>query len=279
MPKLKSALWTIACIVFIVSVAVAVRQWRVATDQTAEAGRLAAENHGLRAKLEETARERDSLRESLAVGRPAPPGEHERDQPDKDALAQAAADAQTIRQLNENLATATSTVNRLEERVAQLEGELKTVAEENERRAQSQQDLGEKIGGLNRIIAAMEREAKSRNDRLLQLELANKRLREENTAASRKSVEATNMASELQELFRRREVYLSGILSRYREVTDLFRSFSQTLENRSRQEGGGGSSAELSRIQNSISLAEEDLRQLSSLNAQAMQLQRKVFGR
>ncbi len=50
------------------------------------------------------------------------------------------------------------------------------------------------------------------------------------------------------------------------------------LENRTRQEGASGGVAELSRIQNSIALAEEDFRQLSGLNSQALQLQRKLGG-
>jgi hypothetical protein len=125
----------------------------------------------------------------------------------------------------------------------------------------------------------MERETRSRDERLAQLELANKRLREENAIATRKTAEAARMAADLQDLYRRRETYLSSILNRYREVTEQFRAFAGMLENRGRQEGTSGGSAELARIQNSIQMTEEDLRQLSSLNAQAIQLQRKIFGK
>lgn len=278
MPKLKSVLWEIAVLIGFAAAGVAIWQWKLATEQTATAARLSAENRALRAKLDDAARERDALRQALTVGRPVE-REQQPHQPDPEAVAKAAADARAIVQLGEKLSAAEAVAARLQERVEQLEGELKTVADENQRRTQSQQELAEKIGGLNRIIAAMEREAKSRNDRVVQLELTNKRLREENTSATRKSSEATAMASELQELVRRREVFLTSIISRYREVTDLFRSLSAMIENRSRQESSAGSAAELSRIQNSISMAEEDLRQLSSLNAQAIQLQRKISGK
>lgn len=279
MSKLKTAFGVTAGVVLLCAVAMALWQWREAVARNEAAARLAAENRALLLKLEQVSRERGVLREpegALAVSRP---DRAERNQPDKEALAKAAADALTIRQLHNELATATSNVSHLEERVAQMEGEMKNLAEENQRRAQSQQGLGEKIAGLNRIINAMEQEAKSRNDRLVELELANKRLREESAVAAKKTAEAARMAADLQDLYRRREAYLGNILNRYREVTDRFRAFAGMIENRGRQEGASSGSAELARIQNSIQTTEEDLRQLSSLNAQAIQLQRKIFGK
>jgi chromosome segregation ATPase len=279
MPKLKTALGVIAGVALLCAVVVAVWQWKAAMAGEAALGRLAAENRALKTKLDEVTRERDALREAQGALPLSRPAGAERNLPDKEALAKAAADALTIRQLREELAAAHSNVSNLEERVAQLEGELKDLTQENQRRAQSQQELGEKIAGLNRIISAMERETRSRDERLAQLELANKRLREENAIATRKTAEAARMAADLQDLYRRRETYLSSILNRYREVTEQFRAFAGMLENRGRQEGTSGGSAELARIQNSIQMTEEDLRQLSSLNAQAIQLQRKIFGK
>ncbi len=278
MPKLKTTLWIFVGVVMIASVILALRQWRIAQVTIVELQRTAAVNRDLKTRLDATTRERDALRAAhLGIAPPEP--RPTQGSPDQAELAKAAIDAQTIQQLRDNLTAANAHATRLEEQVAQLETDLKSVSDENQRRTKSQQDLGDKVDEMTRIINAMDREAKSRNDRLVQLEMTNRRLRDENQAATQKTSQATHMDSDLQELYRRREVYLTSLLSRYREVTDQFRAFSGMLENRGRQESGTGGGPELSRIQNSISLAEEDMRQLSSLNAQAQQLQRKLFGK
>ena len=68
------------------------------------------------------------------------------------------------------------------------------------------------------------------------------------------------------------------MLSRYRDLNDQFRSVSGMLDTRSRGEGAAGM-PDLGRLQNAISLAEEDMRQLGNLNAQALQLQRRMTQR
>ncbi len=77
----------------------------------------------------------------------------------------------------------------------------------------------------------------------------------------------TKISDDFDDLNRRRDQYMTNVLRRYREVTDLYRTLSL------RQEGPRD---DLSRIQNAISLAEEDMRQLQSLNAQARRLQRDL---
>jgi hypothetical protein len=74
---------------------------------------------------------------------------------------------------------------------------------------------------------------------------------------------------------------LNSLLSRYKEVTEQYRAFASILENRRGPEGTPGANIsiagpELSRIQNTLTLAEEDLRQLNALNAQALRIQKKL---
>jgi hypothetical protein len=81
--------------------------------------------------------------------------------------------------------------------------------------------------------------------------------------------------SDLDGLFRRREMYLNNILRRYREITEQYRALSGV--NASRDHGAATvGSAEISRIQNSIALAEEDLKQISALSAQVSRLEKKL---
>jgi hypothetical protein len=56
------------------------------------------------------------------------------------------------------------------------------------------------------------------------------------------------------------------MLRRYKDVTEQYRALSARLDN----------PPDTSRIQDSIALAEEDMRQLAGLNAQASRLQQRI---
>jgi hypothetical protein len=72
--------------------------------------------------------------------------------------------------------------------------------------------------------------------------------------------------ADLEELNRRREAYVGNILRRYRDIADHFRALP----------AGADQSADLARVNNAIQMAEEDLRQLSALNAQAARIQQRL---
>ncbi len=193
-------------------------------------------------------------------------------------------DTQTLRTLREGLAKAREAASQLEARAAQLEGQLEKAREDQKRSAAFEADVTEQLASSKRLVDAIQAELKSKSDRVVQLELRDQRLREEIAAASAKAGQSTQVMNDLQEIYRRREVYLNSIISRYRDITDQYRALSGVIENRrgpneSSPSGVPGTSAELARIQTGISMAEDDLRQLSSLNAQALRLQRKLSGK
>jgi hypothetical protein len=132
---------------------------------------------------------------------------------------------------------------------------------------------------LNRIINALETEVKSKTGRIVQLELAIRNLREENQESAQKTVGAARLMTELQDIQRRRDAHLANILNRYREMAEQFRDVSGALEGRQRQDAGPAGGTDVSRIQNAITLAEEDLRQLNSLQAQELRVQKKILGK
>jgi hypothetical protein len=78
----------------------------------------------------------------------------------------------------------------------------------------------------------------------------------------------------LEDLNRRREVLLNNMVRRYREVTDQYRTLSLRVQSRADQLGLDPGAGEISRIQTSVQQAEEEFRQLNSLNAQAAKLLR-----
>jgi hypothetical protein len=80
----------------------------------------------------------------------------------------------------------------------------------------------------------------------------------------------------LQDLDSRREAHLTSIMRRYRDITSQFRAMSGTLDSSRDPNSSALSAAALTRIQNATSAADEDLRQLSELNAQARQLEKKL---
>lgn len=74
---------------------------------------------------------------------------------------------------------------------------------------------------------------------------------------------------------------MATILGRYRDITEQYRALANLFDNRRGAEGTPGSATvnpgpELARIQSTVGMAEEDLRQLNGLNAQALQLQKRL---
>lgn len=182
-----------------------------------------------------------------------------------------------IGQLKESLASANVAAEQLRTRVAELEGELERVKDENRTLDTRQSELAEKLHGANSVVEAMQAELKGKNDRVVPLQMANKQLREENQTANEKISRVTQSVSQLEDINRRRDAFLTSILRRYRDVTDQYRALAARLENPG--EGSAPTGTELSRIQSTISMAEDDLRQLNGLNVQADRLLRQIRGR
>lgn len=180
----------------------------------------------------------------------------------------------TVGQLKESLAAANAAVEQLKNRTAELESQLEKSAHQNRSNEARLAELTDKNQSLSGVVEAMQTELKGKSDRLVPLQMANKTLREENRAANDKISKITQIVDQLDDIHRRRDVYLTSILRRYNEITDQYRSLASRFDHRG--EGSGPSGVEISRIQNSISMAEEDLRQINALNAQAERLLRRM---
>jgi chromosome segregation ATPase len=157
------------------------------------------------------------------------------------------------------------------EQVAQLESRVESIEAERKSLADSARDWKERAETASRVAAAMEAEVKGRSERMARIESINRELAAKGDESAKRSERVSKAARELEELARRREVHLANLLRRYREVTDQYRSLAV-------RGGDLPVGVDLSRIQSAIQLAEEDMRQLQSLGAQAERLQRELSG-
>ena len=134
------------------------------------------------------------------------------------------------------------------------------------------------LATANQTIDVLQKELKSRSDRSTQIEIAYQKLRDQSGGDAQKLAQLQQFAGEMRDLQQRRETYLSSVVRRYKQITEQYRSLAGVLQDQHTGAPAAGST-ELARIQDTISLAEEDLRQLSNLDAQALRIQKKMAGK
>lgn len=156
----------------------------------------------------------------------------------------------------------------------ELEAKVEIMIQEEAKRKISESELRDQLTTAQRETDAVKITAQTRDTALRELETKNAELRKQVADATQKNGRRKQAGAELEELGRRRESYLNNILGRYREATDLFRTMSLRLDNP--RDAGSPLNNDLSRIQQAIQSADEDLRQLRVLNAQAARLQKDL---
>jgi len=248
-------------------------QARVVREQTALIGQRTRENLDLRRELD-----RLNRATSAPAPAPAPPAAPRVAQPSAPATgasAVAAAEQQSIH-MRDALGQSSAEVARLQARVSELQTGVENATEENRRLASAAEELKRSLADANQTIETIRAELKSNSGRMAQIESANAKLKEEASTAGQSAVQLKQTASDLEGLFRRREMYLNNILRRYREITEQYRAMSGVLASRRDREAAPVGSTEIAHIQNAIALAEEDLKQIDALTAQASRLEKKL---
>lgn len=268
---LRAALVAGAALLIIAAVAVGLA-FRANSGRQQRIAQLTSENRQLKASIADLSRR--AAREITPPEGAGEPAEREKPRKPSAQETEKPEHAQVMKSLQEMLASSNASISRLEARTMELDEQRQKLTLENKRISASEADLRDSLASANRTISALQQEVKGKNDRLLQLDLEYNKLRESSAGDQQQLAKTSQLSQELQEIHRRREVYLNNIIRRYRELTEQYRF----LASRDR-EGAAGAGTDLSRIQNTVSLAEEDLRQLNTLNAQAMQIQRKLSGK
>ena len=253
---------------------VAVWHFRAASLDAERLARVEAQNRTLKTQSENFARQLDALRQGL----PAPVHADVPERPDRGVPREALDGTRLLIQTREKLAAADASIHQLETRIRELETQVERVTEENKRLAAAESDLKETITATNRILDAVRTELKGKDERLTLVMVTNNQLQEENRRNAEKIAQLPRLMRDLEEVNRRRESHITTILRRYREITDQYRVLAVRAD-RPGEAAGGGVTTEVSRIGTAIQMAEEDLRQLSALNAQAGRIQQRLNGR
>jgi hypothetical protein len=264
--------WIPLLIVLVGAVLAAFREWGIVMWQGDRLAVLTNQNEMLRRRVAELTRE-VPVPPGAPVPAPAagsPNGPRTTLRPAIDPEAGIA-----IERLKLSLADAHASITRLESRADEAEVQLQNLRLENKRLAGSEADLQENLAAANQAVDTLQKELKGSRDRATQVEIAYQKQRDQSGGDAQKVAQLQQLAAELQGIHQRREVYLNSILRRYKQITEQYRSMSGVLQAQ-RTDAPATGSADLARIQDSIAMAEEDLRQLNNLNAQALLIQKKM---
>jgi len=188
---------------------------------------------------------------------------------------------QIIEEREKQLTSAEGMLRDMQSRLQEMTTKLEQLQDQQAKLQASEAQLRERVDSLTQQAAGQEAAVKSKEVRLAEVEQSNQELRKKSDDSGRRLARLQQLAESFDELARRREAYLTNILGRYREATDLFRAVSVRLEQPRDSSVPLIGASDVSRIQNAISLAEEDMRQLRGLNTRAATLQKdlKEIGR
>lgn len=268
MPSMQTSQKVIVAVLAIGSLASAITAWR--QSRYAQSLELDLARQTEKARLTATQRESamqaqiDALRQQLSdrgiepVGsqNPAPRGG---DDPKRLEAVRELAQTQA------RLSAATASITDLHNRVSDLESSVDRLTTDNKRLTASEAGAKEDLDSTRRVVQAMEAELKTKAERLTQLETAVRRAKEEQAALIQKSTQSTAWLGEFVDINRRRENALTSLQRRYRDLSDQLRALALRPE-----------FPELSRLQSTVQSADDDLRQLNTLNTQAQRLTQKL---
>ena len=268
----KTLLISIAAGALLVVAGVVVfRETRTILDQSDQLSRARLEQDLLRRQLRDLA---TGIPNTVAPpAAPQPSAGRTRNEGTDAALA--AADQRTAR-LRESLADSNTQIEHLEMEIADLRSRIDATNEENHRLSAAVEAGRTNLADANKNLDAVRSDLKVYTSRVSELENADARAKQDTSASKQSAAQLNQTVSDLEGLFHRRDMYLSDILVRYREITDQYRSISGVMDTRRDRPSSAVSSPEISRIQNAIALADEDLKQVHVLSAQAQRLEKKL---
>ena len=179
----------------------------------------------------------------------------------------------TIDELREQIKEQAKALSEARDAGVRAETATATEAADGKKLKAQLDELRDDMQAARRMGEALQAELRAKSDRLVKVETSEKLMKERLARAESSVAKSVGSSKEIEDLNRRREAYLTALLRRYREVSDLYRNF--TLNAQTRETPGAGLQAgDLSRIQTAIQQAEDDLRQLQALNARMAQLAR-----
>ena len=180
--------------------------------------------------------------------------------------------ALTQRQLSDTKATLQASQLRLQ----QLEASLEQLQADNKRLESAASEAREEAESLRHMNETVEAELKSKTARADSADEQLRRVQAESGESRQRFNQAAATLHELDELARRRDNYLNNLQRRYRDVNEQLRALAARLDHYRDSSSASSFSADLPRLQSVIQAAEEDLRQVQNLNAQALRLSQRL---
>lgn len=160
---------------------------------------------------------------------------------------------------------------------SELESTIESVRSERRRLSASESELKDALASSRRVVEAMESELKTKNERIASMESELRRVRDSIAADNRRSSHVGAILGSFEDLNRRRENTLTSLQRRFRDLTDAYRALALRLDTqRDSQTPLQITSSEVSRITSAVQSAEDELRQLSTLNAESQRLTQRL---
>ncbi len=182
-----------------------------------------------------------------------------------------------IARLDRELAETRASVADLQTQLsASHDQNAKVLASVEDRLQEQQADSQTQLEDLQKKLDAAVAESDIAHQRVAALEADNAKFKTDTAAASARATDVAHIIASLQDLESRREVYITSILRRYRDITDEFRAMSGMLDSNRDASSNACSGAVLSRIQSAVNSAEDDLRQVNELNARTSKLEKQL---
>jgi chromosome segregation ATPase len=183
----------------------------------------------------------------------------------------------SITRLDRELAEARASIAGLQSQLSASHDEnSKALASADERLQKQQADAHAQMEDLQKKLDDARAQTDIAHQRVAALEGDNAKLKTDASAITTRASDVDHIIAGLQEIDSRREIFLTSVLRRYRDITDEFRAMSGMLDTNRDANSGACSGAVLSRIQNAVTGAEDDLHQLGELNARTQKLEKQL---
>ena len=175
--------------------------------------------------------------------------------------------------LNDDLANARSRVSELESKVLSLEAARATLTQQRQQElTAAEETCRARVADTQRSLESAQAEIKAAQQRATLFEAENENLRKAQAAAHKAATTARATPApegELDELSRRRDTYLKSLIRRYREIDNEYRAIIRDPQ------AAHPNDAALFRVQATLSQAEDDLRQIDSLTAKTLLVEKR----
>ena len=171
-----------------------------------------------------------------------------------------------LEQRNRELADARASIGNLQAQLqsaGQEKQQAMAAAAELQKRVQ---ELSTQLDSLRQQLDSGRAELQAAREHAAALEADNARMKKEAGAGSTRAAATSRDLAALQDIVRRRDAYLNSVLRRYREIIDQFRAAGPAPFD----------GIALTRIQNAISQAEDDMRRVNELDTQARQIETRL---